>query len=31
MHVSLSFDKNNGYFTRRPMFMKMSCWILLRI
>jgi len=25
MRVSLKFDKNNGYFTRRPMYMIMSC------
>jgi len=31
MHVSLKFDKNNGYFGRRPMYMIMYCWILLRL
>jgi seryl-tRNA(Sec) selenium transferase len=31
MHVSLKFDKNNGYFIQRPLYMIMSCWILLSV
>ena len=31
MHVSLKFDKNNGYFIQRPMYMIMSGWIRLNV